>query len=261
MGKGRAKPHLQRQVEGVKVPDFLRWISVILSKTRSRDSSLAALSTKSDEHAYLAALCTAFVKRMANAKAVVKDPEPALKLLADKIALRASADGPRKTAPQAPPVATLLVAKASERLGEDASERRSAKARDLNPPLVPHVIPVPRAADKENEPSSASGPVDTDHGAVTITRRSARQPRLRAVLMTERIRVANGVCRQAGKKFNEFVVSATVGLGLEQCPEQPSLFRRPGTTLIFELHQDDFYVSESNVELAWLRENLEQGSS
>ena len=45
-------------------------------------------------HAYLSALCTAFVKRMAYAKAVLKvDPDPALKLLADKIALRASADG------------------------------------------------------------------------------------------------------------------------------------------------------------------------
>ena len=40
-----------------------------------------------------------------------------------------------------------------------------------------------------------------------------------------------------------------------KCPEQPSLFRRPGTTLIFECHQDDFYVSGSNVELAWLQEN------
>ena len=42
--------------------------------------------------------------------------------------------------------------------------------------------------------------------------------------------------RNAAKKFNEFVVSATVGLGLERCPEQPSLFIRPGTTLIFECH-------------------------
>ena len=54
----------------------------------------AALSTKSDENAYLSALCTAFVKRMAYAKAVLKvDPEPALKLLADNMALRTSADG------------------------------------------------------------------------------------------------------------------------------------------------------------------------
>ena len=62
--------------------------------------------------------------------------------------------------------------------------------------------------------------------------------------------------RKAAKKFNEFVVSATVGLGFKQCPEQPTLIRRPGTTLIFELHQDDFYISGSNVELAWLQENL-----
>ena len=31
--------------------------------------------------------------------------------------------------------------------------------------------------------------------------------------------------------------------------------RAPGTTLIFECHQDDFYVSGSNVELAWHQEN------
>ena len=62
--------------------------------------------------------------------------------------------------------------------------------------------------------------------------------------------------RKAAKKLCEFVVSATVGLGLEQCPEQPSLFQRPGTTLIFGLHQDGFHVSGSNVELARLHENL-----
>ena len=62
--------------------------------------------------------------------------------------------------------------------------------------------------------------------------------------------------RKVAKKFNEFVVSATVGLGLEQCLGQPSLFWRPGTTLIFEFHQDDFYVSGSNVELAWLQEHM-----
>ena len=62
--------------------------------------------------------------------------------------------------------------------------------------------------------------------------------------------------RKAAKKFKEFVVTATDGLGIEQCPEQPSLFRRPGTTLIFECHHDDFYVSGSSVELPWLEENL-----
>ena len=62
--------------------------------------------------------------------------------------------------------------------------------------------------------------------------------------------------RKAAKKFNEFVIKATDGLGIEQCPKQPSLFRRPGTTLIFECHHDDFYVSGSNVGLARVQENL-----
>ena len=62
--------------------------------------------------------------------------------------------------------------------------------------------------------------------------------------------------RKAAKKFNEFVISATVGFGIEKCPEQPSLFRGPGTTLIFECHQANFSVSGSNVELTWLWENL-----
>ena len=53
------------------------------------------------------------------------------------------------------PVATSPLAK--------ASERRSAKALNLTLPVVPHVIPVPRAGDTEKEPSSASGHVDTDH--------------------------------------------------------------------------------------------------
>ena len=54
----------------------------------------AAISTKSDENAYLTAMCAAFITRMAYAKAVLKvDPEPALRSLADKIAVRASADG------------------------------------------------------------------------------------------------------------------------------------------------------------------------
>ena len=56
--------------------------------------------------------------------------------------------------------------------------------------------------------------------------------------------------RKAAKKFNEFVVTATDGVGIEQCPEQPSHFRRPRTILIFECHQDDFYMSGSNMELA-----------
>ena len=51
----------------------------------------AALSIKSDENSYLSALRTAFVKRTAYAKAVLK-VDPALKALADKIAQRTSAD-------------------------------------------------------------------------------------------------------------------------------------------------------------------------
>ena len=62
--------------------------------------------------------------------------------------------------------------------------------------------------------------------------------------------------RKEEEKFNQFVVTATDGLGLEQCSYQPSLFRRPGTTLLFDLHQDDFYVSGSNGEWAWLQEHL-----
>ena len=51
-------------------------------------------------------------------------------------------------------------------------------------------------------------------------------------------------------------MSAAIDLGLEQCPEQPSLFRRPGTKLVFELHQHEFYMSGNNVEMAWLQEHL-----
>ena len=57
--------------------------------------------------------------------------------------------------------------KESERPSEDADERRSPKAQDLNPPAGLHVITVPRA-DTENEPSSSSGPMDTDHGGVRV---------------------------------------------------------------------------------------------
>ena len=63
----------------------------------------AAISTKSEESPHLSAMCAACVKRMAYAKAVLKvDPEPALKLLADKIAVRASADGIRLKVETAP---------------------------------------------------------------------------------------------------------------------------------------------------------------
>ena len=75
---------------------------------------------------------------------------------------------PRKTAPQAPPVATPPAATASERPSEDASERRSAKAQNLTPPVVLHVLSVPHAKEKENEPSPASVPMDTDHGGASL---------------------------------------------------------------------------------------------
>ena len=60
----------------------------------AQNPSCTAISTKSDENAYLKAMCAAFVKRMAYATAVLKvDAELALRSLADKIVVRASADG------------------------------------------------------------------------------------------------------------------------------------------------------------------------
>ena len=95
-----------RQVESVKVPEFVMDFCYLLQDDQAWATTLvmvdvaaqnplcAAISTKSDENAYLSAMCAVFVKRMAYTKAVLKvDPEPALRLLADKIAVRASADG------------------------------------------------------------------------------------------------------------------------------------------------------------------------
>ena len=114
MGKGRAKPHLQRPVESVKIPEFemdfcyllqdpkrrhepgdQAWATtLVMVDVAAQNPLCAAISSKFDENAYLTAMCAAFVKRMAYAKAVLKvDPEPALRSLADKIAVRASADG------------------------------------------------------------------------------------------------------------------------------------------------------------------------
>ena len=114
MVKGRAKPHLQRPVESVKVPQFdmdfcyllqdpkrkhqpgdQAWATTLLMVDVAAQNPLCgALSTKSDENAYLSAMCAAFVKRMAYAKAVLMvDPEHALRSLVNKIAVRASADG------------------------------------------------------------------------------------------------------------------------------------------------------------------------
>ena len=80
-----------------------------------------------------------------------------------------------------PSVPTPPMAKESARPSEDASERRSAKAQDLNPPTVPRVIRVPRAADTENEPSSSSdrprAPVPAPSSPTEQTdRRSGQQP-------------------------------------------------------------------------------------
>ena len=69
---------------------------------------------------------------------------------------------------------------------------------------VARVIPVPRAADKTRRMNRAQHPdprIPTTRalvriGPVTITRRSDRGLRLRAVKMTERIRVTTGVCNQ-----------------------------------------------------------------
>ena len=65
----------------------------VMVDVAAQNALCAAISTKSGEAAYLTAMRAALVKRMAYAKAVLKvDSEPALRSLADKIAVRASAD-------------------------------------------------------------------------------------------------------------------------------------------------------------------------
>ena len=116
MVKGRAKPHVcvQRPVESVKIPEFEmdffcllqdpKWrhelgdqawaTTLVMVDVAAQNPLCVAISSKSDGSAYLTAMCAAFVKRMAYARAVLKvDPEPALRSLAEKIAMRASADG------------------------------------------------------------------------------------------------------------------------------------------------------------------------
>ena len=138
--KGRAK-HLQRPVESVKVPEFEMDFCYLLQDTKRRHEPgdqawattlvmvdvaaqnplCAAISTKSDESAYLTAMCAAFVKRMGYVNAVLKvDPEHALSSLADKIAVKASADGIQlkvETAPRFSRQSTSAVAR-----GQDAVE-------------------------------------------------------------------------------------------------------------------------------------------
>ena len=76
-------------------PGDKAWAStLVLVDVAAQNPMRATIPTKSDENAYNSALCTPFVKRTAYATAVLTvDPAPALKTLADRIALRASADG------------------------------------------------------------------------------------------------------------------------------------------------------------------------
>ena len=91
MGKGRAKPRLQRPVESVKVPEFEMDFGYLLQDPKRRhqpgDEAWATTLVMVDvgaQNPLCAAISTmfaAFVKRMAYAKAVLKgDPGPALKL-------------------------------------------------------------------------------------------------------------------------------------------------------------------------------------
>ena len=71
------------------------------------------------------------------------------------------------------------MAKETECPSEDADERRSAKAQDLNPPTVPHVIRVPSAADTENGPmSSPSRPMETEDGSARDNTASDESPQV-----------------------------------------------------------------------------------
>ena len=117
-------------------------------------------TTESDEHLLaneLGVYTTRTVKRVPDSELERADLVRSLQGTPwDRLAGR-PAGRPRKT------VGTLPVAKETERPSEDADERCSAKAQDLNPPTVPHVIRVPHAADTENEPRSlSSGPVETE---------------------------------------------------------------------------------------------------
>ena len=123
----------------------------------------------------------------------------------DRLAGR-RAGRPRKTAPQAPPVATPPAVKASERLSEDASERRSAKRKtSLFWSSFMSSKFFAQQTDKENEPSSASGPTDTDRGGAHANPASDEDAQVRswtparAAQMTERIRATNGVMQPASQ--------------------------------------------------------------
>ena len=127
-----------------------------LGKTTESDEDLFATDTR----VYI----TRMVKPVPEAEQRRRDLVKSLQGTPWRRLARRPAGRPRKTAPQAPLVATPPLTKASERPSEDANERRCAKAQHLTPPVVLHVIPVLRAADTENVPSSASRPMGTDHG-------------------------------------------------------------------------------------------------
>ena len=91
---------------------------------------------------------------------------------------------PRKAAPQAPPVATPPAATATERPSDDASERRSTKAQDLIPPVVPTSLPLFVQKRRRTNQVQHLGPRIQTVGAL-------RWIQLRAVLMSKRIRVAS----------------------------------------------------------------------
>ena len=87
--------HLLQDPKRRHEPGDQAWATTpVMVDVAAQNPLCAAFSTTSDENAYLTAMCAAFVKRKAYAKAVLKvDPEPALRSLADEIAARASADG------------------------------------------------------------------------------------------------------------------------------------------------------------------------
>ena len=116
-------------------------------------------TTESDEHLFpneLGVHTTRTVKRVPDSEQKRADLVRSLQGTPwDRLAGRL-AGRPRKTAPQATPVATPPVAQETKRPSEDADQRRSAKAQDLDPPTVPHVIRISRTADSENERRSSS---------------------------------------------------------------------------------------------------------
>ena len=96
--------HLLQDPQQRRRPGDQAWATnLVMVDVAAQNPMCAALSTKSDENAHLSALGNAFVNRMSCAKEDLKvDPEPALTLLADKMALRTSVDGIQLKAETAP---------------------------------------------------------------------------------------------------------------------------------------------------------------